>query len=350
MYFCTALLLVVVSACKKDIIEIPDSNSPIFRVDGTIDGETFLLIAGDNNVFMETMTLEENGVNVFSGKMGGDDLNIEIGVYDGNIDFVSTTPEPTTILPVFSQVSSTPITILSKNAFDNAQSIASVKWHVDGNYVGLNNYSIYEPGVYSVCAEIVFFDGLEKTVCDELIIGYNHNANCELSASILGGGLVSVVPLNMTSEIDFINWYVDSVYVGQSLEFESNFSTMLSTVTADVHFSNGVVRTKSIVLNGYDGQKFVNDFTIFENEIGELAPQDFNIRIKVTKNGEVFHSNLANNSSSKVVIHAIDYFGLNAAGNSVFKVSGSINGKLEHAITGTEMNLTMNIVFGVEIK
>ncbi len=350
MYFFIGLVLVVASACKKDIIEIPESNTPIFSVEGTIDGENFQLIAGDNNVFMHTMTLEENGVSVFSGKIEGEDLSVEIGVYDGNIDFVSKTPEPTTILPVFSQVSSTPIAVLSKNAFDNAQYIASVKWHVDGNYVGLNNYTIYAPGRYAVCAEIDFFDGAQKTVCDQVIIGYNHNANCELSTSLLGGGLVSVVPTNMTSEIDFIDWYVDSVYVGQSLEFESNISALLSVVTADVHFANGVVRTKSVVLNGYDAYKVVNDFTIFENESAALVPRDFNIRIKVMKNGQTFHSDLANNSSSKVIIHSVDYFGSNDAGNSVFKVSATIGGKLKHPETGDEMNLTMNVVFGVEVN
>ena len=350
IYFFIVLVLVVASSCKKDTIEIPESNTPIFRVDGTIDGENFQLIAGDNDVYMHTMTLEENGVSVFSGKIEGSDLSIEIGVYDGNIDFVTKTPEPTTILPVFSQISAAPLTILSKDAFDNSQYIASVKWYVDGSYVGLNNYAIYAPGSYAVCAEIAFFDGAEKKVCDKLIVGYNHNANCELSADILGGGLVSIIPSNMTSEIDFIDWYVDSVYVGQSLEFESNISILLSTVTADIHFANGVIRTKSVVLNGYDPYKVVNDFTIFENESSGLIPRDFNIRIVVTQNGEVFHSDLANNSSSKVVIHAVDYFGLNDAGNTVLKVSGTIGGKLRHPVTGSEINLNMNIVFGVEVK
>src|SRR5690606_14714908 len=112
MYFFIGLVCIVASSCKKDVIEIPESNTPIFRVEGTMDGESFELIAGDDNVYMHTMTFEENGVSVFSGKIGGDDLSIEIGVYDGNIDFVSKTPEPTTILPVFSQVSATPLTIL----------------------------------------------------------------------------------------------------------------------------------------------------------------------------------------------------------------------------------------------
>ncbi len=349
-YFFAGLILAIASSCKKDIIEIPESNSPIFHVEGMIDGESFGLVAGDNNVYMETMTLEENGVSVFSGRMAGQDLSIEIGVYDGNIDLMSTTPEPTTILPVFSQVSSTPLTVLSKNAFENAQNISSIAWYVDGNYMGLNNYSIYAPGIYDVCAEITFYDGYQKTVCDKIIVGYNRNANCELNVDVLGGGLVNVAPANATADIDFINWYVDSVYVGQSLEFETTFSTALATVTADVHFANGVVRTKSVVLNGYDSQKVVNDFTMFENEGLGFIPRDYNIRIKVTKNGEAYYSDLSDNSSSKVIISAVEYFGLNDAGFAVFKVSGTIGGKLQHPASGSEMNLSMNIVFGVEVK
>ena len=350
IHFFIGLVILLASACKKDVIEIPESNTPVFRVDGLIDGEAFELIAGDNNVYMHTMTVEEYGVNVFSGRIGGDDLSIEIGVYDGNIDFLTTAPQPATILPVFSQVSAAPLVILSKDSFENAQNITSIVWSVDGVEVGVNTYAIYERGIFDVCAEVTFVDGSDKTMCDELMIGYNHNANCELNASLMGGGIVNVAATNATQQINFINWYVNGVPMGQSLELVSDLGATLTTVTADVHFKNGVVRTKSVILSGYDYQKFVNDFTMFENESDLTVPQDFNIRVKVMKNGQELRSDQATNVSSKVHITALDYYGLNSAGNKVFKVSGIVNGNLKELASGEEVDFTMNIVFGIEIN
>lgn len=343
------LVLVSAGACKKDIIEIPESNTPVFKVEGTLDGENFSLVAGDDNVFMHTMTLEENGVEVFSGRIGGDNFSIEIGVFDGNIDFVGTTPQATTVLPVFSQINETPLTTLSKSAFDNAQNIEWVKWFINGNEVP-DDYPMYEPGKFDVCAEVKFMDGSQDTMCDELIIGYNLNANCSLSASIGIGGMVTVTPVNATSQINFINWYVNDVFVGEALELESNFSTLLSTVRADIHFKNGVVRTKSIALNGYDYQKVINDFTMFEDESGSAVPQDFNIRVKIMRNGEELRSDYATNTTSKVHITAVENYGLNNAGYTVLKISGIISGKMMQLTTGEEIDLHMNIVFGVEVK
>ena len=38
----TALLI---TSCKKHTVEIPQSNDPVFRADGSFDGEAFSLVA-----------------------------------------------------------------------------------------------------------------------------------------------------------------------------------------------------------------------------------------------------------------------------------------------------------------
>ena len=70
-YILIAISLLVMVSCKKDKIEIPESNEPVFRVYGTFDGDSLTLIAGDDGAYMHTMTKLENGVNIFTGINNG---------------------------------------------------------------------------------------------------------------------------------------------------------------------------------------------------------------------------------------------------------------------------------------
>ena len=83
------LIMISLASCKKDEVVLPESNDPIFRVDGTFDGQNFSLIAGDNNAYMHTMTEIVNGVEVFSGNLSNGDFSVEMGVYNGLVDMPS---------------------------------------------------------------------------------------------------------------------------------------------------------------------------------------------------------------------------------------------------------------------
>ncbi len=80
------IILLALTSCKKNKVEIPESNDPVFRADGTFGSNTFSIIAGDDDVYMHTMTMLEQNVEVVSGKIANNEFGIEIGIYNGFID------------------------------------------------------------------------------------------------------------------------------------------------------------------------------------------------------------------------------------------------------------------------
>jgi len=79
--------IILLTSCTKNKIEIPESNDPVFTLEGTFEGDSISLIAGDNNAFMHTMTYNENGVNLYSGQITDGNFSVKLGVYDGYLDF-----------------------------------------------------------------------------------------------------------------------------------------------------------------------------------------------------------------------------------------------------------------------
>ena len=341
--------LILISSCKKDKIKIPESNEPVFRITGMLDGDSIGLVAGDENAYMHTMTLVENGVNVYTGVISNGDLSFEVGVFDGSLDVINTGTPSANIAPIFSSFSVVPLTVLSKNTFQNASNINYIHWYVDGVDRGINDVSIYEPGKYEVCATLYFGDGTNKMLCNDLILGFSHNATAYINTALLGNGYVHMSIGNTTNPIESVEWYLNDVLTETSLDYELSLGTSLDKITAKIRFQNGVVRTKSVLANGYSALKNVEDFTMFEVQSEGAIPRDFNLRFKVTKGADVYRSDLTNNISAKVYISEIEYFGLNSAGKNVYKITGSVSCKQRKEGTSTDVNLDANIVFGIEV-
>lgn len=150
--------LLLLQSCSKAQVEVPESNDPVFLIEGVFAGEDFSLVAGDDNAYMFTNTFVINGVNFYSGNISNGNFSIELGVYDGMLDIPNHEPqvELSNLNPIFAQHTPPPITTLSKDMFANAQYISQIIWKVDGVQVGIDNAVIHEPGLYDVCAEITF--------------------------------------------------------------------------------------------------------------------------------------------------------------------------------------------------
>lgn len=341
--------LMLTASCKKDKIDIPESNDPVFSVKGNFNGQEFNLVAGDNGAYMHTMTKNENGVNIFSGVISNESISFEVGVFDGNLDVQSSAVPSTNIAPIYSSVSLVPLATLSKNAFANASMINYINWFIDGVDRGYNDVAIYEAGVYSVCAEVHFQDASYKTLCNEVIIGFNHNANYELNTVLLGNGFVKTSIENPTDPIISVEWYVNNVLTQTSDTFELYMVNEPQKLTSKIHFQNGTVKTRSMLVNGYVDEKNIEDFSVFELQSEAFTSRDFNIRVNIKQNGEEYRTDLANNSSSTVQITDVKYFGLNNAGKNVYKISGLISCKERRVGTTEDVDLNVSFVFGIEI-
>lgn len=341
----------LMSSCNKHSIDIPQSNDPVFTAEGTIDANQFELVAGDDNAFMFTSIESENNVPIYSGKLSNGNLSIELGIYDGLIDI----PDHDVLnsLPselIFSRKTTSPIVFLSKESFPNADIINHVSWSVNG-LDSLNTMTIYEPGKYQVCADIVFIDGSSNILCSELILGYARHANFQIKHFLNQNGTLTAWVEDPQVAVEEIKWFLDDVLISSDAELTHNqLSTQNHVLRADVSFENGVKRSKNMIVDGSLSGKFIDDLTFFESGTLALLHRDFNVRLKLVQDGITFSSDQTNNSLNTVSFSDISYYAKDANGNDVYKVKAHVVATVMdvQSVNGSR-ELEFDTTFGIAI-
>lgn len=350
-----ALSLTLVACNKEDLI-IPEANDPVFEAAGTIGTEPFKIVAGDDGAYMHTMTLEDNGVSVFTGRISKDNFSLEMGIYDGYLDNPThhTAAELLNIDPRFADGNTKDLVILSKDllmTLDQSQFIEKIDWFVNGEWKGENEAPIHDAGVYEVCAQILFFGGSEATLCNEVVVGYELSANCRINFEMGEQGMTVANIYDMGNPVQEVQWSVDGVYQMTQPNFSGNVGQGFHTLSARVKFQNGSIRTKNVLVNGSQSYFTANDFTIFEiNGSTAHPPRDFNIRLSLEKDGKKYSSMSADNDGSIMSITNVEYYGPNDQGNDVYKIKAVVSAKLKELGTLKIVPITFTTSFGVEIK
>ena len=350
LYFVALITLFWVSACKKENIEEPILSEPIFKAQGTLGTEEFSIAAGEENFFMNTFTELYNGVELFSGSLSNGDFEIKMGIYNGNIDIPSSIfsqdlPEEIS----FSHISTQPLVTLSKNLFPNSSLIQEIKWNINGVFAGLNMVQISSPGKYTVCADVTFTDGSTSNLCNEMIVGYKKNATGELRHFLSPNGNFQAWIDNDTYPINEIKWFIDGEYSSNNEILNVIINGQFHLLTAEIYFQNGVKRIKSMIIDGSLNGKFIDDFSVFENNIVGV-PWDFCLAISVKKNGKEYLSQIAANQSSSVYIESIDYFGKNKDGKDVYQIEATISCSLKEISSGNVIPFNTSTIFGITVN
>jgi len=347
------LLIVGFSSCKKETIEDPiPEQTPVFTANGSLNGNSFEIIAGEENATMQTMTRLENGVKLYTGILGNNNESIEFGIHEGNIDLASISNlNHFSGSLQFARIPSEPLLMLSKELLPNAMMIDQIKWYVNGVFAGIDDVEIIYPGKYNICAEVVFFDGMQSTLCNEMIAGYHLNASYKLTHYLNQTGNLKVWLDEATEPISSVEWLVDDVLYcpGEMLNI-GEIGLKSYKITSRVTFTNGVVRTRSILVDGSLSGKFIEDFSIFENEIINEVFWDYTVSIKFKKDGITYSTAEADNSNATIIVNDMNYFGLNSSGNQVFKCNASVNCFVTDPSNGSQIPLNFNTQLGVEIK
>ena len=347
--FC-GLLLLVSTACNKVENALPESNDAVFHIEGAFGNDELFMVAGDDGMYMHTHTDISNGVKIFSGDLTDGNLSVEIGLYDGNVD--QDNPIPLSVVEQSDKWafhSGQDIVIFSKGMFPNHSSIDEISWTINGMFAGINTVKINQTGVYDVCAMVTFNDGTMTSLCNEIIVGFARNGNFRMRHYASQTGELNVWLDEVLGEIDEIEWKINGEVVSKNLEYSGNISLEQHLVTVEVSFVNGAQRTKSMVVDGMVSGHFIDDFTGFEQSIQNVIQRDYNWVVKVQHNGDEFSSLYADNQYALMQIDDITYYGLNSAGNKVYKISATINGTLRKLGTNQEEELSINTVFGLEI-
>lgn len=350
-YLLLFTLLGLVTGCHKEEIEDPlPDQQPIFTAQGTIGSESFSAKAGEEGFYMSTFSELVNGVDLFSGKLSNGDFELQMGIYDGNIDL----PASSTIdnLPSslqFAQLPTEPLATLSKNLLPNNSLIQEIKWYINGVFAGLNSVEITNPGKYTVCADVTFFDQSHGDLCNDMILGYTKNATCKVRHLLSQNGSLQTWIEEDLVPLSSVKWFMDGILVSEDLKLMTSVDSFNHKITAEVIFANGVKRTKSILIDGGLNGKFIDDFSVFEVGSNPLF-WDFKALISLKKDGKQYSSNIASNQSSTVNIIDVTYYGINSSGKAVFKITAEISCLLKEIGTGTIVPFTCNTVFALEIN
>lgn len=346
------LSLSVLFSCKKEEIKDPVEDSvPVFKANIQLDGEDFLLEAGKDDVFMSTYTETVNGVERFSGKLGRSDVYIELGVFQGDLDI----NDPFSLknfqgVLQFASIPVGPLAVLSKDDFPNAQVIDHIVWFKNGIQAGIDDMNISEPGRYDVCAEVHFIDGQIHQLCNELLLGYNINADCRIKHILSVFGDLHVWMDQPTSEINEIKWYLDGELYQTGEELDCVIDPNEHLIEAEISFENGSVRRKAILVDGSLSGHLINDFTYVETSPVNQIRWDYGVVINVLRDGKQYTSLTANNMDSSVEITDIEYYGQNAQGKNVYKCTGTIDAMVREVGTNSVVPITISTTFGLEMN
>jgi hypothetical protein len=347
-----SILLAVISCKKQPIKEPPPPSKPVFSLTGTLNGENFIMEAGENNAFMETFVKAQNGVNCFSGKLTDGQIEISLGIYDGNLDipFPSIPPIfPASLINLATISPLTPLVTLSKNAFPNAASMSYIAWKIDNEPMGQNDVSIFQPGKYTVCAEIHFNNGTIENVCNELYVGYKRNATAKVKQAVTQPGSVHLWIENNTLPIAELKWFVDGQYVSSQVDFTGNISPMTHLVTAEIYFQNGTKRRQSALVDGTANNHFVDDFSSVEAQ-NQSVQWDHHAVITIKKGEKCYTSVCPPNQTQSILIDQFNYFGKNPQGKKVYIVHGTVNCSLKEVNSTTIVPFSATMHLGVAVE
>ncbi len=347
-------VFIIAFACKKKKIEeLPPGNEPIFKAQGILDGEEFSIIAGENNAFMYSFTEKINGVNKFTGKLSDNSTEIEIGIFDGNIDSPSISFEQLLADSLrWDIVSGAPLVTLSKDDFPNAFKINSIQWFSDNTFIGMNTVPIFEPGKYSILALVTFDDGKTASLRNDLIVGYTTNANFILRFNLFPDGDLNTWINVSKGTVSSVKWTIDGEELEETDEnIINNIDEEEHEISATVIFTNGVVRTKSIHVDGSLTGNNIPDFSDLELTPSNVSapPRDYKTKLVVRKNGIEYRSDFIGNNSNSIKIKEIKYYGVNGNGKNVYKLSAAILTNLKNMSTSSVESINFETIFGIEI-
>lgn len=348
--YLTALLFVAAFAagCKKEVAGLPPSNDPVFRVNGTFGTDAVEVVAGQGGAYMNTWIDNVKGVSCYKGKLSDSDFEIELGIYSGDIDIAGVASSNITNATHFEWacLSSEPLVRLSKDSLTNSALIDNIKWFIDGVQAGVNDLSIYRPGKYEVCALVKFNDQTQSNVCNELIVGYEKNAAFRIQHFLGHNSVLKSWVEVEAGDIASVKWISDGEYIGEGQNLGTILNQEQHIIEAEVSFTNGTKRNRSILIDGSLSGKYIDDFARLERN--NLINWDYKAIVKIRKNGVDYSSLNAQNTTQAITINSISYFGKNAAGQPVYILKGKLKANVK-SLSNMVIPVDLDISFGIVV-
>ncbi len=337
-------------ACKKEDVtpDVPSNEVPVFKAVGTIDGIPVNFQAGVDGAFLTTYTSNIEGVDRFSGKITQGQNFADFGLYNGNLLLPSNSFVFFGTKLRFASPPTTPLYTLNKDLMENSGAIESIDIKVNGNSVG-ETLTICEPGIYTICVDVNYVDGLQENgyVCNQLVLGYTDFGMFDLNHNVSGSGMIQA-NVNTIIDIANVDWYVEDNYVSTGLSFSGTLNANENKLKAVVTFASGLVASREIYVNTYNQNIFVEDLSHFVLPVDPAIMRDFKADLSVKLNGTLY-THVASTSQAEIVLTGISYYGVDANGKDVYKLTGVVNALMKNNTTMEIVNAQLDVAFGIEI-
>lgn len=348
--YCLLLTFLVLLSCKKELDEIPESNSPIFFISGTIGANAIDVKVDETTANFESSTVDVNGVKFFNGTLINSDFELEIGLFDGNLDQSSLSLNDLKKLTQlsFAQTSNSDLFYANKYYFNNPQFISSIEWFVNDNYYSSNTISINQAGRYVICAKVTYLDQTQNTICNDVILGYQKNAVFSLEHELEPNNNLYAWIYEDNQTVSSISWFIDGQYECDCLYLNKQIDNQVHEIKAEISFQNGTKRTRTILVDGDNDKKSIIDFAFLEN-LSDLK-NDYKTKIKYKENGIEYFSDIISNSSGKFELKEISYVGKNTNADDVYCIKANIQASVKSLTNNETKSINLDVSWGLILK
>jgi hypothetical protein len=337
-------------ACKKKTIEsLPQSNDPVFYLSGTLGGGDVNLVAGENGMSMNHGVESRNGVSYTFGELTNGNTYVKMGFFDGNL---STANELANLQVgdslLMANKFSENLAMLFKGNFSNDANISNVDWYIDGLYKGANQVIITQPGLYNVCGNFTFVNGVQKSICNSMYLGFEQDVNFSIKHFLSENGDVKLWVEGETQYFDSVVWQIGNEFATTAGTYSTNIGNVVQSLSATVYRQNGAVRKKNVVIDGTFSGNYIEDFAVCEMPITQRR-WDYTAGLETKINGEIYSSFEVANYKSHVIVKNIVLHEINANGDRVMRFTLDVDAMLKSATSGIIKAMKFEAVFAYPI-
>lgn len=292
------------AACKKkDIPPLHSQDTPVFLVDGTLDGEPFKIEAGIDDAYMHAPATVFNNVPLFHGLLMAPNNTAEMILFNHSVD----KPESTNIFNEQEQYSladsynNEALLSIQKTDFIMHEQITSLTWIVnDESYEG-ENLLLYEPGSYEIEVNCQLINGENIILKNNLIVGYKESANATILLGNDNESLIAQIETNQ--EPASIFWFLDDNPIGTADHVIIPTPENGGKLTLEVLFSNGTHLKREAYVSP---EILIEDFTQLGSKT--TITWDNTVLLRITKNGKTYQSIKDNYMSNILKVFSVKDF------------------------------------------
>lgn len=344
-------VLGVLASCRKELPSLPDGEAPVLYFQASGTEMNFRVDAGLNSYTFSTLSEQLFHASLFKGIFVKQDSMITFNFYGGDV-FKELTLSDLQEINSFELVSWNNTIIHGISEADMVNSIFNNNSFSLSPNFGSSNQNFTNPGRYDLYLWATR-DGVDITLQNEVVIGYEHDYVFELQAEIVAssGILISGQILNNTSPIQRVEWTC-----GGNNQITTDQNVLLSnvgatnTLTAKVTFEDGTIRTRSIGI-GLENGPVVQDYVYI---LEANQPVIFNKKLVLNFgfNGNTYSSRNATNFPSgnpvlNVVERKLYTDPVTQKMAFVFKVNGVVY--MRNILSGEDLELQVESVFGLPV-